>query len=84
MHEQQSPLEMDHSSFLLTIAHQANLIMSLRLLDTGTARDVSGVLRITQGQDVEVEDGLEELPEERELLYYIASDGGARVFERGQ
>lgn len=51
-------------------------VMGLRLLDTGTARDISGILRITrgpEGDDVE----------EKEVLYYVGGDGGVRVFERG-
>ena len=50
--------------------------MGLRLLDTGTAKDISGVLRVTrgpQGDDLE----------EKELLYFVGGDGGVRVFERG-
>ena len=50
--------------------------MGLRLLDTGTARDVSGVLRVTRGPEGD------EL-EEREFLYFVSGDGGVRVFERG-
>lgn len=56
--------------------------MSVRGLDTGVARDVSGVLRITRGAGSWVEregDGLEE----KECLYFIGGDGGAKVFERG-
>ena len=45
--------------------------MALRLLDTGTAKDVSGVMRIT-GQERHVE-----------YLYHVAADG-VKVFERGQ
>jgi len=55
--------------------------VSLRGLDTGTARDVSGVLRITRG--VQEEDDVGEEGEERELLYFVGGDGGVRVFERG-
>jgi elongator complex protein 6 len=70
---------------LLTIAHQADITVSLRLLDSGTARDVSGVIRITLGDqttnhDVEIQKRLEE----KELLYFVEGDGGVRVFERGQ
>lgn len=51
-------------------------VMGLRLLDTGTARDISGVLRITRGPEGDdVED--------REVLYYVGGDGGVRVFDRG-
>ena len=81
----QTPLETDHSTMLLSLAHQADLIMSLRLLDSGTARDVSGVVRITVG-DQESGAGaiLEKKLEERDLLYFVGGDGGVRVFERGQ
>ena len=56
---------------MLGQAHAAGEVVSLRRLDTGAAGDVSGVLRI---------DGVRE---GRELLYYVAADGGVRVFERG-
>lgn len=52
--------------------------MSLRLLDTGFAADVSGVLRITKGNE---QDSLN--VEEKELLYYIGGDSSVKVFERG-
>lgn len=81
---QQTPLETNHAAFLLNVAHQADLTLSLRLLDSGTARDVSGVVRITT-RDQEMHDsGLARKIEERELLYFVGGDGGVRVFERGQ
>lgn len=73
----QTPLEKNHAAFVIGVAHQADLIMSLRLLDSGTARDVSGVVRITGDGHVEGEG------EERELLYFVGGDGGVKVFERG-
>jgi elongator complex protein 6 len=51
------------------------------MLETGTAKDVSGVLRVTPGGDEGI-DGIS--VEDRELLYFIGGDGGVRVFERGQ
>jgi elongator complex protein 6 len=82
---QQTPLETDHAAFLLGMAHQADLIMSLRLLDSGTARDVSGVVRITAGnQTGEMDQGTQQRVEEKELLYFVGGDGGVKVFERGQ
>lgn len=54
--------------------------MSLRGLDTGFARDVSGVLRISRGA-AEPGNGAE--LEERECLYHVAQDGGVKVFDRG-
>ncbi|CZS91944.1 uncharacterized protein RAG0_02505 [Rhynchosporium agropyri] len=80
----QTPLESNHSALLLSTAHQADFIMSLRLLETGTARDVSGVLRITAGDRDEENTEIPKRIEERELLYFVGGDGGAKVFERGQ
>ncbi|KZZ90502.1 hypothetical protein AAL_07188 [Moelleriella libera RCEF 2490] len=47
LHAQSTTLEREHAAFATTLAHEASCVMSLRLLDTGTADDVSGVLRIT-------------------------------------
>lgn len=60
-------------------AHAAEQVLALRMLDTGTAKDVSGVLRITGARDG---DGERE-EEGREYLYFVAGDGGVKVFERG-
>ncbi|KAI9819236.1 MAG: hypothetical protein M1827_007392 [Pycnora praestabilis] len=95
-----TPLEINHASFLIGIAHQARFTIALRLLDTGAARDVSGVLRVTVGAvgwggddaqedgdengDIYGGKGREGEREERELLYFVGGDGGVRVFERGQ
>ncbi|KAK1758397.1 hypothetical protein QBC47DRAFT_374547 [Echria macrotheca] len=78
LNAQTTTLEKDHAAFVLSLAHEARMLMSLRLLDTGTAKDVSGVLRITNGGDDVVP------VEEREYLYHVGGDGGVRVFERGQ
>ncbi|RDW64036.1 hypothetical protein BP5796_10538 [Coleophoma crateriformis] len=83
--EQRTSLESNHAEFLMGIAHQADSIMSLRLLDTGTARDVSGVIRVTQGSHaVSESDGSSKRTEEKEVLYFVGGDGGVKVFERGQ
>lgn len=78
---QSTTLEKEHASLALSLVHDAQLVMSLRTLETGTAKDVSGVLRITPGGD---EDTGGTTVEDRELLYFIGGDGGVRVFERGQ
>jgi elongator complex protein 6 len=57
-------------------------VMQLRTLETGAARDVSGVLRISRGGGWTDEAG--DSLDERELLYYIQRDGGLRVFGRGE
>jgi elongator complex protein 6 len=78
-------LESDHAAMLLDTAHKADFILGLRLLDSGTARDVSGVVRITTG-DQTSRTGQEKQRklEGKELLYFVGGDGGVKVFERGQ
>ncbi|KAL2888025.1 Elongator complex protein 6 [Ceratocystis lukuohia] len=78
--EQNTALERNHAGLALDLAHQADTVISLRMLDTGVARDVSGVMRITRGG----QDHDERNTEEHEYLYYVSGDGGVRVFERGQ
>ncbi|KAI9715870.1 MAG: hypothetical protein M1812_005690 [Candelaria pacifica] len=85
-----TPLETQHTALLVTLAHQASYVISLRLLDTGTARDISGVMRVTMGPEGADGDGVERRDggitgaEEKELLYFVGGDGGVKVFERGQ
>ncbi len=83
MLRQHTPLEINHAAFLLSVAHQADLVMSLRLLDTGTARDVSGVIRISVGEGID-QDEVDAKLQGRELLYFVGGDGAVKVFERGQ
>ncbi|KAK0723750.1 hypothetical protein B0T21DRAFT_385948 [Apiosordaria backusii] len=71
-----TPLETNHSWFVLSLLHEADMLCALRLLDTGTAKDVSGVVRITNSQESKKED--------REYLYKVGGHGGVKVFERGQ
>lgn len=81
-----TPLEIDHAQFVISLAHQADFVMGLRLLDSGTARDVSGVLRIARGGNSFNHERVE-LPDleikEREVLYYVGGDGSVKIFERG-
>jgi elongator complex protein 6 len=63
--------------------------MQLRELDTGVARDVSGVLRVSKGGswDAALElNGSEGRAawEEKEALYFVQGDGAVRVFGRGE
>lgn len=84
-----TPLEAAHAAFLVGQGHVADWMLSLRLLDTGFAADVSGVLRITRGDNNDEEDDStvdsseEKAMDEKEVLYYIGGDGSVRVFERG-
>ncbi len=75
-----TPLETSHSAFLMNMAHQAKTIMSVKGLDTGVAKDISGVIRISRGGGTDFE---EDDVEEKECLYFMEADGAVRVFERG-
>ncbi|ROT37652.1 hypothetical protein SODALDRAFT_202300 [Sodiomyces alkalinus F11] len=77
-------LEREHAALVLSLAHSALLVLSLRLLDTGGASDVSGVLRATRGGDLEHHHNDGKAVEEAELLYLMATDGSVKVFQRGQ
>lgn len=79
-------LETQHSAFMGMAIHNAEWVVGLRLLDTGVARDVSGVLRVTRGGVAQ--DGGEKrdsgaAEKERELLYYLGEGGGVEIFDRG-
>ncbi|KUI73021.1 hypothetical protein VM1G_08173 [Cytospora mali] len=76
---QTTALEKEHAALVLSLAHEAEAVLSLRLLDTGTAKDVGGVVRITRGGG-----SLDTAIEEHEYLYHVGGDGGVKVFERGQ
>ncbi|KAL2874206.1 hypothetical protein SGCOL_010574 [Colletotrichum sp. CLE4] len=77
---QTTTLEKEHASLVLGLAHAAETVIGLRLLDTGNASDVSGVLRDTAGGAGDEERAVEET----ELLYFIGGDGSVKVFGRGQ
>lgn len=84
MQAQRSPLELDHAALVMSLAHEASITWAVRELDTGSARDVSGVLRITRSPAMEmIEDDAGLDVEENELLYFVAADSSVRVFERG-
>lgn len=86
-----SPLETEMSRFIVTQAHAARWVVGVRGLDTGVARDVSGVIRVTRGGGWDPQDeGDGDNPgskavvdKEMEVLYFVQGDGGVRVFERG-
>lgn len=82
-----TPLEKNHASFVVGLAHRADMVLQLRTLDTGAAKDVSGVLRMSRGGGYdasETEGGKEDEITEKEVLYFVQRDGGVRVFGRGE
>ena len=75
-----TPLKMSHAALLMSLAHQATSIIGVRGLETGFAKDISGVIRMTRGpRAAPTYMGLEQ----KEYLYFAGGDGGVRVFERG-
>ncbi|KAL7267716.1 hypothetical protein RUND412_009684 [Rhizina undulata] len=73
-------LEKDVAALVKTIAHGAGWVCSVRGLETGVARDVGGVLRITRGGgNVDGVVGVEE----KEWLW-VVGEGGGRIFDRGR
>ncbi|KAM5452437.1 hypothetical protein MaudCBS49596_003255 [Microsporum audouinii] len=86
--QQPTPLEIEHSALVVSLAHQSQMVMQLRGLDTGVARDVSGVLRVSKGGALADTDTLKNEEggdwEEREVLYFVQSDGSVKVFGRGE
>ncbi|CUS08824.1 unnamed protein product [Tuber aestivum] len=69
----------EHAAFVIGLGHVARRVFGLRGLETGVARDVSGVLRITTGgaEEGDVDGG-------KEVLYFVGDGGGVEVFERGE
>ncbi|KAF2273692.1 uncharacterized protein EI97DRAFT_495863 [Westerdykella ornata] len=86
--EPSQPIEVEGNNFLVKMAHMSTRILSCRVLDTGYAKDVSGVLRITENASARTLDLLntERDGDERrgrELLYLVKGDGSVKMFERG-
>jgi len=77
-----TPLEAATASFTLSQAHLARLVLSVRELETGAARDVSGVLRATRGGGFEYDDGEDgERLGEGEWRFLVGRDGGVKIVE---
>jgi elongator complex protein 6 len=81
-----TPLETEHAAFVIGLAYRARMVMQLRTLDTGAAKDISGVLRVSKGGGggEQEDDAGGEKWEEKEVLYFVERDGGVRVFGRGE
>lgn len=90
-----TPLERNHVHLLISLAHLARWLFQLRGLDTGSAKDVSGVVRVSRGGDVGIDAGLDGRQERQqrvqvqdlvdgEWLYQLKGDGSVRVWARGE
>ncbi|KAK5465439.1 hypothetical protein LTS15_002002 [Exophiala xenobiotica] len=82
-----TPLERNHAHFLTSMAHRCQWVWQLRGLDTGSAKDVTGVLRMSRGGDLGSEEDeigpAERLPD-AEWLYQVKGDSSVRVWSRGE
>ncbi|KAK5114201.1 hypothetical protein LTR85_010266 [Meristemomyces frigidus] len=81
-----TPIEAESAAFVVQQAHSARFVLGVRELDTGAAKDISGVMRVTRGgaaYDWEGEEAVKEDVKEMEALYLMQRDGNAMVFERG-
>jgi elongator complex protein 6 len=75
-------LSTNQSVLLNSLIHRAHSVVSLRPLKTGTAKDVTGVMRITRGgawYDFDRPQGFSE-NEEWEMLYRV-EDGRTKLFK---
>ncbi|KAH4945426.1 hypothetical protein HBI23_027400 [Parastagonospora nodorum] len=84
------PLEIAHHNLLVKLGHMSRRILGVRVLDTGVARDVSGVIRVTEqrmhgrGLGFKDEDkARDDRGKGKEFLYQVKGDGSVKVFERG-
>jgi elongator complex protein 6 len=84
------PLEIAHHNFLVKLGHMSRRILGVRVLDTGVARDVSGVVRVTEQRMDFTSLGFKDEGKEsdesgkgKEFLYQVKGDGSVKVFERG-
>jgi elongator complex protein 6 len=81
------PLELAHHNLLVKLGHMSRRILGLRVLDTGVARDVSGVVRVTEQKADWLGLGFEGVDEKtdtesgkgKEFLYQVKGDGSVRV-----
>lgn len=89
------PLEIAQHNLIVKMGHMSRRILSVRVLDTGVARDVSGVLRGTENVDTWRNIGKIRTSQGNghglataeaigmDVLYKVNGDGSVKVFERG-
>lgn len=69
--------EVKTADFLLRLIHRANIVLSLRPLETGKANDVTGTLTISRGALPSVVEVLE-----KEYLFLVSKDQQVKLFFR--
>lgn len=80
-----TPIEVEGSTLVRSLAHQAGWVFACRPLGTGAARDVSGIIRVSRGggDSSDDEEGGGSL-EDGEWLYQLKGHGSVRVWSRGE
>jgi elongator complex protein 6 len=79
-----APLEGEHRAFVTTMAHQSRIVVQLRSLGTGAAKDITGVLRVSVGGAYDESKEDDAAFEEAEWLYQVKGDGSVRIWGRGE
>jgi elongator complex protein 6 len=82
-HESATPIEREHAKFVMSTAYQSLWVYQLRALDTGSARDVTGVLRVSRGGADQEVAGPRSRLEDAEWLYQVKGNGSIRMWSRG-
>jgi len=80
------PLAIDNAAFMVSLTHMAKWVLSCRMLETGWAEDVSGVVRVTRGgcADGDDEEYRGDEVREGEWLYHVGGDASVKVWGRGE
>lgn len=83
--EAATTLEKHQRGFLASMAHQSCWVFQIRGLDTGIAKDVTGVLRVSHGGSDELtsRETSNQLSD-REWLYRLKSDASISIWLRGE
>ncbi len=84
-HPEQTSIEFQQYDFLVHMIHRASLIIGLKPLETGRAKDVTGILRISRGTvPLSIDENDEKINEiqEREYFYLVNGDAQVQLFFR--
>lgn len=78
-----TPLEVENSTLVRSLAYQSNWVFACRPLETGAARDVSGIIRVSRGgADSGNDEEDDSLLQDGEWLYQVKGDGSVRAWTR--
>ena len=83
LHQSNTILEQNHQTLATLLAHQADVVVQLRGLDSGAAKDVSGVLRISAGGQADAGAAADDVDLGREYLYLVQDIANVRIWSRG-